>query len=75
MGAKWLEVLKEAAPGIKRVLVIASLPNAGQQGFLQALEAAAPTLGVQPVKANVANASDIERAINRACTGIHKRWR
>jgi putative tryptophan/tyrosine transport system substrate-binding protein len=34
MGAKWLEVLKEAAPGIKRVLVIASLPNAGQQGFL-----------------------------------------
>jgi putative tryptophan/tyrosine transport system substrate-binding protein len=64
MGAKWLEVLKEAAPGIKRVLVIASLPNAGQQGFLQALEAAAPTLGVQPVKSNVANASDIERAIN-----------
>jgi putative ABC transport system substrate-binding protein len=64
MGAKWLEVLKEAAPGIKRVLVIASLPNAGQQGFLQALEAAAPTFGVEPVKANVANASDIERAIN-----------
>jgi putative tryptophan/tyrosine transport system substrate-binding protein len=42
LGAKWLELLKEAAPGIKRVLVIASLPNAGQQGFLQALESAAP---------------------------------
>ena len=64
MGAKWLEVLKEVAPGIRRVLVLVSLPNAGQEGFLRALEAAALALGVQSARASVANASEIERAIN-----------
>jgi putative ABC transport system substrate-binding protein len=64
MGAKWMEVLKEVAPGIRRVLVLVSLPNAGQQGFLRTLEAAAPALGVESVRASVANAPEIERAIN-----------
>jgi putative tryptophan/tyrosine transport system substrate-binding protein len=64
IGAKWLEVLKEAAPDIGRVLVLVSLPNAGQQGFLRALEAAAPALGLQVARTSVANASEIEHAIN-----------
>src|SRR5262245_47445727 len=65
MGAKWLEVLKQVAPTVRRVLVLVSLPNPGQEGFLRELEAGAATLGVQPTSASVADASEIERAINR----------
>lgn len=63
MGGKWLEVLKEAAPGIKRVLVVIE-GNIGQQGFLRALEAVAPPLGVQLVAPLLVNAAEIEHAIN-----------
>jgi putative ABC transport system substrate-binding protein len=63
MGGKWLEILKEVAPGIKRVLVVQSLGSSGQQGVLRAIEAAAPVLGVQIVTAD-STAAEIERAIN-----------
>jgi putative ABC transport system substrate-binding protein len=63
MGGKWLEILKEVAPGIKRVLVVQSLGSSGQQGVLRAIEAAAPVLGVQIMTAN-STAAEIERSIN-----------
>jgi len=64
MGGKWLELLKEAAPATKRVLVILSPGNAGQQGALRAVEAGAPALGVHPVPAVVSTAGEIDNAIN-----------
>jgi putative ABC transport system substrate-binding protein len=64
MGGKWLEMLKEVAPGIKRVLVILPPGNPGIQGLLRAVEAAAPMLGVQPVAAAVSGAPEIERAVD-----------
>jgi putative tryptophan/tyrosine transport system substrate-binding protein len=63
MGGKWLELLKEAAPATKRVLVILS-GNVGQQGALRAVEAGAPALGVHPVAAVVSTAGEIENAIS-----------
>jgi ABC-type uncharacterized transport system substrate-binding protein len=65
-GGKWAELLKEAAPGIKRVLVIMGPGNSGQQGTLEAIEAAAPKLGIQveTVVAPGSGAADIERAID-----------
>src|SRR5262245_9063088 len=54
-----------SAPTVRRVLVLVSLPNPGQEGFLRELEAGPATLGVQPTSASVADASEIERAINR----------
>jgi putative tryptophan/tyrosine transport system substrate-binding protein len=63
IGAKWVQTLKEVAPGVKRVLVILPIGNVGTQGLLQAIETAAPVLGVQPVPAYVSFAQDIERAI------------
>ena len=66
IGGKWLQMLKEVAPGIKRVLVILA-PD--MYGFLGPMEAVA--FGVQIVpfsdygeNPNSTVAADIERAIN-----------
>jgi ABC-type uncharacterized transport system substrate-binding protein len=62
IGPKWVQILKEVAPGLKRVLVIHGRGNIGQQGFLRAIEAAA--LGVQTVAAPATSAPEIERPIS-----------
>jgi ABC-type uncharacterized transport system substrate-binding protein len=54
-GGKWLEILKEIAPGIKRVGVIynpATAPRAGLT-YLPAVQAAAQKYRVEVVSANV----------------------
>jgi putative ABC transport system substrate-binding protein len=50
MGAKWLELLKEVAPELRRVLVLMTPGNIGNEGFLRAINAAAPRLGVENVR-------------------------
>jgi len=64
VGGKWLELLNDAAPGRSRVAVLHDPDNPSQVAYLQGLEAAAPTFGVQLTRADVRNAADIERAIN-----------
>jgi putative tryptophan/tyrosine transport system substrate-binding protein len=64
MGSKWLELLKEIAPGIARVAVIfnpTTAPSAAS--FLRSIEAAAPAFAVSVTAAPVHDAPDIERAI------------
>jgi putative ABC transport system substrate-binding protein len=63
IGGKWLGMLREIAPGIKRALVVMPPGNIGSQGLYNAIEAVAPTLGVQLVAAPVLDATQIERAI------------
>jgi putative ABC transport system substrate-binding protein len=63
LGGKWLELLKEVAPGVNRVLV---LVNSGSDANLiesRAVEAAAPSIGVQVSLGTVRNAGEIESAI------------
>jgi putative tryptophan/tyrosine transport system substrate-binding protein len=65
MGGKWLELLKEASPGVKRVGILfnpATAPGGGSY-FLPAFDTAARSLGVAPLRAPVHNGEDIERAI------------
>ena len=64
VGGKWLELLKDTAPGRSRVAVLLDPDNPSQGAYLQGVEAAAPTFGVQLTRADVHNAADIERAIN-----------
>jgi putative tryptophan/tyrosine transport system substrate-binding protein len=64
IGAKWLEVLKEIAPGLKRVLVILSFGNATHAARLRIIEASASTFGVQVLSSAVRDASEIEDAIH-----------
>jgi putative tryptophan/tyrosine transport system substrate-binding protein len=63
MGRKWLELLKEAAPGVTRILVIMPPGNIGSQGLLRAIDSVAPTIGVQAISAPVIKAAEIERAV------------
>jgi putative ABC transport system substrate-binding protein len=64
IGGKWLELLKDAAPGTSRVAVIFDSEVPSQPPYLQAIETAAPSFGVRLTFADVHNAADIERAIS-----------
>jgi putative ABC transport system substrate-binding protein len=64
IGGKWLEMLKDVAPAVSRVLIILQPGNIGQQSLLRAIETTAPALGIKPIAAVVNSASEIEREIN-----------
>jgi len=63
---KWLELLKEIAPGVKRVAFIFNpeLAPGGGLYYTRLIEASAPPLAVTPTLAPVHGAADIERAID-----------
>jgi putative ABC transport system substrate-binding protein len=67
MGTKWLELLKEIAPGIARVAVVFN-PNTAPfaASFLRSIEAAAPAFAVSVTAAPVHDTPEIERAITLA---------
>ena len=62
---KWLELLKEIAPGIKRVAFIfdPKLAPGGSSYYTRLIEASAATSAVVPTVAPVHDAVEIERAI------------
>jgi putative ABC transport system substrate-binding protein len=64
IGGKWLELIRDTAPGLTRVLVIFEPDNLSQPAYLQAIEAAAPAFGVELTRAGVRNPVEIERAID-----------
>ena len=63
LGGKWLEVLKETAPQITRVLAIVHPENPAAQAQWRSVEEAAPRLPVEAPAGNVHNAAEIERVI------------
>jgi putative ABC transport system substrate-binding protein len=71
MGGKLLELLKELAPGIKRVAVIRdpSVP-AGSGGFA-AIQTVAPAFGVELTAIGVRDADEIERGIMAFAAGAN----
>jgi putative ABC transport system substrate-binding protein len=69
MSGKWLELLKEIAPGVKRVAVIRDpLVPAGSGGFA-AIQTVAPSLGVELTPVGVRDAGEIEHAIANFARG------
>ena len=63
MSGKWLELLKQIAPGVTRVAVLrdpAITAGTGQFGVIQAV---APSLRVEVSPVNVRDAGEIERAV------------
>ena len=62
VSAKWLELLKEIAPGVKRVAVLRTITGAGP-GYFGVIQAVAPTLGVELRPIDTRDAGQIERAI------------
>jgi putative ABC transport system substrate-binding protein len=63
LGGKWLELLKEIVPGLRRVAVIFN-PETGGTSYLHSVETAAPFLSVEATGAPVHHAGDIELAIS-----------
>jgi putative tryptophan/tyrosine transport system substrate-binding protein len=63
-GGKWLDLLKEIAPGLARVAVMFN-PDTSPQSkfFMQAVDAAASSRGMQASAVPVLSAADIEAAI------------
>ena len=63
VSAKWLELLKEIAPGVTRVAVLREPAFTAAVAQLAALQAVAPYLRVQLVPLNVRDGGEIERSI------------
>ena len=60
---KWLELLKEIAPGIRRVAVLRDTALALGMGQLGAIQSVSPSFGVELRPVGVADANEIERGI------------
>jgi putative ABC transport system substrate-binding protein len=63
MGGKWLQILKEIAPGVIRVAVIHNPDNPAVVGQLRAIEAAGPILGIEVAARPARSAEEFERTI------------
>ena len=61
--AKWLELLKEIAPGVKRAMVLRTLATAAGPGQFGVIQAVAPSLGVELRPIDTGDAGEIERAV------------
>jgi putative ABC transport system substrate-binding protein len=69
MSGKRLELLKEIAPGVKRVAVIRDPSVPAGSGGLAAIQTVAPSLGVELTPVGVRDAGEIERAITAFARG------
>jgi putative ABC transport system substrate-binding protein len=69
VSGKWLELLKEIAPGITRVAVIRDPSVPAGSGGLAAIQTVAPSLGVELTPIGVHDADEIERGITAFARG------
>jgi putative tryptophan/tyrosine transport system substrate-binding protein len=67
--AKWLELLKQIAPGITRAAVIRDPAIASGIGQLGALQVAAPSFGVELTPVDVRDGKEVERAVADFASG------
>jgi putative ABC transport system substrate-binding protein len=63
ISAKWLELLKEIAPGVKQVAVLRDAGLSVGAGQFGAMQSVAPSFGVELRPIDVRDAPEIERAI------------
>jgi putative tryptophan/tyrosine transport system substrate-binding protein len=63
IGAKWLELLKQIAPGVTRAAVLRDPAISTGIGLFGAIQAVAPSLRMEVTPVNVRDAGEIERAV------------
>jgi putative ABC transport system substrate-binding protein len=63
LSAKWLEVLKEIAPGVRRVAVLRELSNPSALAQFAAIQAVASSIDVELSPLGVREAGEIERDV------------
>jgi putative tryptophan/tyrosine transport system substrate-binding protein len=68
MGGKWLEVLKQAVPHVKRVLALMHEETAAHRGFWLSMQEGAARLSVDVSASSVHNPAEIAEAISSFAT-------
>jgi putative tryptophan/tyrosine transport system substrate-binding protein len=63
IAGKWLELLKQIAPGVARVAVLRDATLAVAMSLFAAMQAVAPSLGVEVIPVNMRNAGEIEQSV------------
>jgi putative ABC transport system substrate-binding protein len=63
IAGKWVELLKQLAPRTARAAMLHDPQNRSSAGYLQAMQAMAPSFGMQLSPVAVRNVSDIDRAL------------
>ena len=63
MGGKWLELLKEIAPGVTRAAVLRDTANPTGIAQFGVIQTMAPSLRVEVTPVNIRDAHEIERAV------------
>jgi ABC-type uncharacterized transport system substrate-binding protein len=63
MSGKWLELLKQIAPGVTRVAVLRDPNTPSGTGQFGVIQASAPSLRVEVSPVNIRDAGEIERAV------------
>jgi putative tryptophan/tyrosine transport system substrate-binding protein len=71
VSAKWLELLKQIAPGLKRAAVIRDPAIPSGIGQWAAIQSVAPSLGAESVPINVRDPVEIERALTAFARGAN----
>jgi putative ABC transport system substrate-binding protein len=71
IGGKWLQALKECAPGLTRVAVFFEAGNPSSVQYVTAMEAAASALGVGLVPSPVQSEVEIEQAFANFATAAN----
>ena len=63
ISGKWLELLKQIAPSVKRAVVLRDVTLGSGASQFAVIQAVAPSVGVEVNPVNVDSASEIERAV------------
>jgi ABC-type uncharacterized transport system substrate-binding protein len=63
IAGKWLELLKQIAPGVTRVAVLRDASQAFATSLFAVMQAVAPSLGVEVIPVNMRNAGEIEQSV------------
>jgi putative ABC transport system substrate-binding protein len=63
LSGKWLELLKQIAPGVTRAAIFRDLSTPAGIGQFSAIQSVAPSLGIEVTPLNMRDAAVIERAV------------
>jgi putative tryptophan/tyrosine transport system substrate-binding protein len=63
IAAKWVQLLKEIAPGLTRIAVLRDTSQAFATSMFAAMQAVGPVLGAEVIPVNMRNAAEIEQSV------------
>jgi len=68
---KWVQILKEAAPGLQRAVLMIATINAASPIWYRMFKNVAPSLAIEPISAPIRNTNEIEGVIKSAAAEPH----